>query len=506
MGSVNYGICNSCRRRVPAEHVIRDGKVYLKKNCPDCGPTEALVSSKAARWQRKREICQYDPNAPLHCTLYCETCRHRHRPRMVFLDVTNRCNMNCPICIANIPGMGFEFHPPLSYFEKVLAGLGRMDPKPIVMLFGGEPTMRSDLFEILDLCRANGLDPRIVTNGLKLANEEYCKRICDYQPHVLLAFDGRDPQIYTRLRKSPHAYEKKLKALENLKKYSKRRITLMCCVARHINDRHMADLIQFCHDNRHYIKCLHLIPLTETWKEGEFETDITTTTEDVEEIINEAFPGERVDFVPAGLSECMRRVGQFFHKPPVQFGGVHPNCESGAYLVSDGERYRPASYYLKRSLDDIAQDMVVLARRIEGRLARLDPDRWLQRLRGRLLICRTFAGLVLRSVNFKRVTKGNPLLALLRIAVGFALGRRPEDLIRRHTNVQGLMLMIVLPFEEYHSVESARLENCFAAFAYLDPDTDEVKTVPVCMWGSYKPNVQRKLAQKYRAETVASST
>jgi len=268
----------------------------------------------------------------------------------------------------------------------------------------------------------------------------------------------------------------------------------------------MGELIQFCHDNRHYIKCLHLIPLTETWEEGEFETDITTTTEDVEQIINEAFPGQRVDFVPAGLSECMRRVGQFFHKPPVQFGGVHPNCESGAYLVSDGELYRPASYYLKRPLEDVAQDMVVLSRRIDARLARLDPDRRLQKLRGRLVVCRTFARLVLSSVNFRRVIRGNRLLGALRIAVGYALGRQPEDLIRKYTNIQGLMLMIVLPFEEYHSVESARLENCFAAFAYLDPDTEQVKTVPVCMWRMYNTDVQRRLAEKYRAQAVASPT
>jgi len=506
MASVNYGVCNTCRNRVPAEHVIRDNKVFLRKNCPDCGPTEALVSSDAARWQRKRDVCRYDPNTPLHCTLRCETCGHDHHPRMIFLDVTNRCNMNCPICIANIPGMGFEFHPPLSYFEKVLTALGKQEPKPVIMLFGGEPTMRKDLFEIMDLCRANGLDPRIVTNGLRLADEEYCRKICEYEPHVLLAFDGRDPEIYKRLRKNPTAYEKKLKALENLKKYSKRRMTLMCCVARHINDRHMADLIQFCHENRDYIKCLHLIPLTETWEEGEFATDVSTTTEDVEQIIDEAFPDESVVFLPAGMSENLRRVGQFLHRPPVRFGGVHPNCESGTYLVSDGERYVPASHYLKRPLDEIAQELTAGCAKIDAKLARLDPQRRFQRLRGRLLIARTFAGLVLRSLNWKRILKRNRALRALAILGGLLIGRRAEELICKHTHVQGLMLMIVLPFEEYHSVESARLQHCFAGFAFEDPDTGAVRTVPVCMWGEYKNTVQRKLAEKYKAETIATST
>ena len=221
MAAVNNAVCTKCRKRVPSDHAFREGRVFLVKHCPDCGDTESLLSSNPARWERKRELCDFDAEAPVRCTLKCETCRHDHHPRMVFLDVTNRCNMNCPICIANIPGMGFEFHPPLSYFANLFKGLGEMTPKPVVQLFGGEPTVREDLFEIIDLARSNGLEVRIVTNGLKLADEEYCKKLCEAAVPVLLAFDGTKPEIYERLRKNPGAYEKKLKALENLAKYSK---------------------------------------------------------------------------------------------------------------------------------------------------------------------------------------------------------------------------------------------------------------------------------------------
>ena len=146
MAPTNFAVCRTCRRRLPAEHVVRDGRVLLRKDCPDCGPSEMLVSCDAATWLRKREVWDYEPDAPLRCSLHCERCSRQHHPRMVFVDVTNRCNMNCPICIANIPGMGFEFHPPLAYFRKVFEGLARMDPRPTVQLFGGEPTVREDLF------------------------------------------------------------------------------------------------------------------------------------------------------------------------------------------------------------------------------------------------------------------------------------------------------------------------------------------------------------------------
>ncbi len=505
MKSVNYGICNTCRQRVPSEHSVVDGRVYLVKNCPDCGPTEALVSSDVARWQRKRDLCQYDPDEQLVCSLHCKTCRHEHSPRMVFLDVTNRCNMNCPICIANIPSMGFEFHPPISYFERVLKALGERDPKPsAINLFGGEPTVREDLFDIIALVKRNGLSPRVVTNGLKLADEDYCRRLCETGAQILIAFDGRDPAIYERMRKSPHAYARKLKALENLKKYSSRKTTLMCCVARGINDQHLRDLIDLCHENRSFIKCMHLIPLTETWEEGEFDTDMATTTEDVEQIVAEAFPEGRVEFLPMGPSAWLKRTCEFFGTAPLRFGGVHPNCETATYLLSDGERYRPLNDYLKMPLDKLGEEIVIRCKAIEPKLARLDPSKWGQKWRGRLIALRAFGGLALRALNTRTILKGNRLLAFLRIAGGLLTGKKFKDLLRANTNVQDAMLMVILPFEEFHSVESARLENCPSAFAFEEPETGEVRTVPVCMWGLYKNDVQRRIAAVHAAEVASA--
>ncbi len=501
----NYGLCQECRNRVPAEHVIRDGCVYLRKHCPDCGETEALISTDAARWQRKREICHYDGEIPHPCSLQCDQCGMHERPRMVFMDVTNRCNMNCPICIANIPAMGFEFNPPIEYFQHILEELGKWDPKPLVQLFGGEPTVRDDMFEIIEIARRNGLDARVVTNGLKLADEEYCRRLCEQKVHVLLAFDGDDPEIYERLRKNPSAYRRKRQALENLGKYSRHKNTIMCCVARHINDRHMRDLIDLCHERRSHIKCLHCIPLTETWEEGEFETDVATTTEDVEQILDDAFPEERLEFLPAGLSEHLRLPARFFGVLRLKFGGAHPNCESAAVLVSDGEQYRPLSHYLTRSLDDIAEDVVAKCEQMEQRLSKLNPEKRLGRWLGRLTVLRRLLPLAVRALDFKTIAGGSRLLCALKILGGLLVGKKLKDLVRRHTRAQDVMLMIVLPFEEYHSVESACLSSCWAGFVYEDPDTDEVKTIPVCIWGEYKDDLQRRIARKYERAAVAKA-
>ena len=113
METDNIGLCNKCRGRVPAKFFERDGRTWIRKECPDCGTTESVVSSDAKAWQAKRDLWKYVPTEPVACDMHCDRCGVDHKPNMVFLDVTNRCNMNCPICIANIPSMGFEFHPPL---------------------------------------------------------------------------------------------------------------------------------------------------------------------------------------------------------------------------------------------------------------------------------------------------------------------------------------------------------------------------------------------------------
>jgi len=511
----NLGLCNKCRARVPAEFLERDGQTWIRKDCPACGPNESLVSSDAAVWQAKRDLWQYVATDRLACTLHCDRCPVDHKPNMVFLDVTNRCNMNCPICIATIRGMGFDFNPPLEYFEKIFDVLGRMDPKPMVELFGGEPTVRDDLLEIIAIGRTHGLRPRVVTNGVRLADEAYCRKLCDAGVRMRFAFDGRSPDIYERLRHNRSAYEKKMKGLENLKKYSRRRHAIIACAAWGINDRYIGDLIQFCHDNRDLIAELGIIPLTENWDPGEFNAAVTTTMEDVEKMVQQAVPGGEVEFVPAGLSYALRKPRSFFRKDSrseiLLLGGVHPNCESVTLLVSDGRQYRSINPCLKKPFSQAAAEVVALSKMIEPRLDHLDPGRFFQRMRGKLLVIRTLGPWVLRTVDFHRLFNRRPVRAAIKALVAQVRRSRAGFDAADHRRAAMLLRVAVLPFEEQHSIDAARMENCKAVFAYEDTDDGKVKTIPACLWYPYRNPLLEKLSKKYgvvrgQPETEAPAT
>lgn len=507
---MNNALCNSCGKLAPADQVERDGKVFLAKDCPDCGPTETLISSDARRYYAKREL---DVGYPYHgCQMNCTTCRHAQTPQFCFLDVTNRCNLNCPICIDGVPGLGFEFEPSIEYFDKILKGLAQNEPKPTIAFFGGEPTVRDDLLDMIKLARSYGLRTRVLTNGLKLADMDYCRQLVMSRTTILMSHDGENPETYRRLRGSAKALDRKQKAMENFRQIEevrRGRIILIMCISKGINDDELPAYLDFCHRHRDFLSCIHLMPLAHTWESEALEIEPERITpEDIEQLLEDAFPGETVEFVPAGYVAEFVTVSKYLKRAALPFLGAHPNCESVYLLVSDGERYRPISHYLKGSLPDLGKDLLKLERKLVAR-----ERSWQKGLFGRLLgalrlknvalglLARVGTSSVLmRHARLGRLFKGKGLgkvgHAVLLTAKLF-FGRKGRKAIARHSNAQGVLQIIILPFEDDYVLESERLERCPNAHTYLDPKTEEIKYVPLCAWRLHNKQILREVAERY---------
>jgi hypothetical protein len=492
---------------VTAESQERDGKVFLVKDCPACGTTETLISGDARRYAAKRALD--GEHSYLGCGLDCLECKHRSRPTFVFCDITNRCNMNCPICINNTPSMGFLFEPPLEYFDPIFEHFAQFDPPPAMQLFGGEPTVREDMFAIIEKARSRGLPVRVVTNGLKLADEEYCRRLVATKSTILIAYDGSNPRTYERLRANKKALELKRKALDNLGKLAGAKVALMTCVAKGFNDGEIGELLDFCHHRRGYIRGVYFMPLAQTWDLSEFDLEPERiTTEDIEGMLNGCFAGKRVEFVPAGVLGELPNLMQHLSIKPPPFMGAHPNCESMYILISDGREYQPLERYLRRSLPDLIRDLFAVDRKI-GALARsLGASMWgrlLARLglKERYLALRAYLAAfraVRRNVVTRDLLRGKGLGKLwhaLCLGIGVISGRRRSALLRRHTVVQESFQIIILPFEDPSTLETERLERCPNAFAFFDPRDGRVKSVPVCAWGRHKTAVLRAISEHY---------
>ena len=504
---MNKAFCNSCGHLVAARPEERDGKVFLVKDCPQCGPNETLISSDARRYMGKRGLD--NPFGYRGCSLNCLKCEHRKQPTFVFMDITNRCNQNCPICINNTPSMGFLFEPPLEYFDRILKHFSRYDPPPAVQLFGGEPTVREDMFDIIQMARSYGLPTRVVTNGVKLADMEYCRRLVESRATILIAYDGGSPETYRVLRGSQRPLELKLKAFENLRELGAAKVAVMTCLAKGFNDREIPELLEFLHQRRSFVRGVYFLPLAQTWDLAEFNLEPERmSTEDIEILLAECFPGEEIDFVPAGVLGGLPTLMKYLRVKRPPFMGAHPNCESLYLLVSDGERYVPVSRYLKGSLSDLVRALFGveerLARRVE-RAQRSLPGRLLGALGLREKYLRLSAWLsvartVRRQARLGHVLKGRGAgkawHALCSLA-GMLVGRSTRRVMERHTTFHEVLQIIVLPFEDHSVLETDRLERCPNAFVFWDPADGQVKSVPTCAWPEHKMTVLRAISDHY---------
>jgi hypothetical protein len=351
-----------------------------------------------------------------------------------------------------------------------------------------------------------------VTNGVKLANEDYCRRLVRTRATILIAYDGHNPETYRTLRGHPNLLRAKEKALENLHRIGGAKVALMTCVAKGFNDDELGDLLGLCHDRREHVRGVYFLPLAQSWDLGKFDLEPERmTSEDIEIILDGCFPGERIEFIPAGVLGELPTLMEYLRVKRPPFMGAHPNCESMYLLVSDGTEYVPMARYLKCSVPGFVQALFGVEERLARAVARSRKSllgRFMARLglRERALRLRAVLSLslcILRNVRISHTLKGRGLGKVwhaLCVVGGMLARRKTRILMEKHTTVHELLQLIVLPFEDASTLETERLERCPNAFVFYDPWKERVNSVPVCAWSRHKTKVLRSVTDYYEQE------
>ncbi len=508
--AANEGYCDRCGQVVPVEHRSDNGSEYLVKKCPKCGDGEIRVSSDREAYYRKRRYDLFNPGETHPGFSFgCTECENSFRPHKVHVEVTNFCNMRCPICFNKEQRARLKFDPPLEYFDRIFEHLSKREPRPGLGLFGGEPTVRDDMLDIIRSAQKYGLQAGITTNGVRLADEEYCKEILSTGVTMALQFDGLRPLPYRLLRGDESLLGKKLKALENIRKYTRSKIAIAYTIAKGINDQDISELIQFCHEWRDIIHSVYLIPLVKTWGDGDTEIDWQDgdrlSCEGVEKCVEECL-GQPVEFLPAGSMGILEPL-RWIRKGPFEFEGVHPNCESASLLVSKNGEYVPLSSFLKDSLFDMADDLMKIG---AGAGSYNTPSHSTQSSAwGRIaapikngIRNARFAATTLKHIDFESIGVGQSsakLKAAGRILLSIGRNGKLKETLKDITKLGSSMRLVVLPYQDVSHEESHRMERCQAGMGYIDPDSDSVKTVPLCSWSTHRNETMRKITERYQA-------
>jgi radical SAM protein with 4Fe4S-binding SPASM domain len=139
-------------------------------------------------------------------------------PHVVAWNLTRRCNLACSHCyIAAGSWHAAAEELPTADCRRIADEILEVNPRPLVILSGGEPLLREDLEEIARHLASGGATVVVGTNGTRLTTHriEALKRAG--VQGVAVSVDSLDPIYHDRFRHGDGALEDTLAAVERLR-------------------------------------------------------------------------------------------------------------------------------------------------------------------------------------------------------------------------------------------------------------------------------------------------
>jgi len=249
-------ICSVCFRKLEGKIVFQDDKVFLLKRCPEHGGERVLVADDVDYYRRCREVFIKQPEMPVvyntpvkwGCPYDCGLCTdHEQHSCLSLVEVTDSCNLRCPVCYAGSGPERVE-HRPLALIEKMLDAVVRNEGHPdVVQISGGEPTLHPEFFAIMEMARARPIRHLMVnTNGVRIAqDEDFVRRLAVTAPdiEIYLQFDSFRREALLELRGADLRGVRE-RALEHLNKYNLS-TTLVATLKKGLNDGEIGKMIEY---------------------------------------------------------------------------------------------------------------------------------------------------------------------------------------------------------------------------------------------------------------------
>jgi len=134
-------------------------------------------------------------------------------PYRMDLALTYRCNNDCHHCYNARPR---DFKELTSTDWKIILDKIWELGIPHVVFTGGEPTLRTDLPELISYAEKNGQITGLNTNGRRLSDGSYLSELLNAGlDHVQITVESHDPTIHDQMVNKSGAWKQTIKGLEN---------------------------------------------------------------------------------------------------------------------------------------------------------------------------------------------------------------------------------------------------------------------------------------------------
>ncbi|MGD0057669.1 MAG: tetraether lipid synthase Tes [Methanomassiliicoccales archaeon] len=469
-------ICPECRKIISATIFQSGEKVLMEKTCPEHGKFTDVYWSDAELYL-KAENFAYDGvgvTNPLIrgakvCPNECGLCDlHLSHTSLANVDLTNRCNLKCPICFANANAAGYVYEPSYEEIVAMLENLRneRPVPCPAVQFSGGEPTIHPRFIDVIKKAKELGFAQiQIATNGIKIAQEEgFIQKAAEAGLNTIyLQFDGLREDIYVSTRGKP-LLEIKMKAIEKVRKLEKPpSIVLVPTIVRGVNDDQVGPILKFAIENADAIRGVNFQPVAFTGRISK------------EEIEKQTGYATKEDWYPVPtVVPISTLVSALVDLPKVTFT-AHPHCGLATYLfVQDVNNVIPLTRFV--DVEPLFAELYKLSEKAEKSKLKFPA--------------KVKAMNILRKyIHKEKAPKGLDLIKFLKMMETVFGDSTKEGLAQFSWR---MMFIGGMHFQDAYNYDIERVKRCVIHYAVPDG-----RIIPFCAYNggpTYREEVEKKFS------------
>ncbi|MBD1840666.1 radical SAM protein [Coleofasciculus sp. FACHB-501] len=329
--ALTNSVCSKCLVKVEAKIIFRDDCVYLVKHCPTHGHQEVLIADDIDYYKLSQEFIKPGDmplkfNTPIKygCPYDCGLCPdHEQHSCLTLVEVTDRCNLSCPICYADSGTEEVSQHSSQSRRHRTLEQIERMidavvanegEPQ-VVQISGGEPTIHPEFFKILDITKRKPIRHLMInTNGIRIAKDRnFCDRLSQYMPgiEVYLQFDSFEAAALEELR-GADLREIREQAIAHLNEFNIS-TTLVVTLKKGLNDGEIGKIIEYALQQR----CVRGVTFQPIQAAGRLE----------------GFEHERDRYTLTEVRRSILQQSPYFKPEDILPVPCHPDCLAMAYAL-----------------------------------------------------------------------------------------------------------------------------------------------------------------------------
>jgi tetraether lipid synthase len=370
-------LVNGHRGEIKARIEEEDGKLYIRKTCPDHGFFQDLLSidpefsrTIERRYPGRDFRTEGDEKVHRHGT---STIRYG-RGAVLTIDLTNRCNMMCNPCFMDANQVGYVHELTLDEVKKILDDSISFKPRRqmSVQFSGGEPTISPHFLEACAYAKKIGYySVQAATNGLRFALEpEFAFQAKEAGfDMAYLQFDGVTNEGNSH-RHISNLFDAKQLAIDRLHEAGID-MTPVTTVVNTVNDRNVGKILDFVIQNSDKMGGVSFQPVSFTGRDEEISDEdrgrqrytISHLAHELARYYDGKIDAHR-DWYPLGAMGSFTALADHLRGPEVTFGGLncscHPNCGSSVFLATNirTKKWAPLTSFF--DMDQFVKDITVI--------------------------------------------------------------------------------------------------------------------------------------------------